>query len=204
MLLRCTTGILTSCHQEEKLPKTFLRWGSAKKGQPWLEYWMIEMNMLFQGSQNECSWCSNFKVSAIFKSFMAVVSAFKHFRSVCVINPIILFRLRLKRKTVRLQMLAMHVGTFAQCTQHFPTVSHSHAHTEDRERDQERTTQESPHPSSSSSLPCLSLFIYCLQFFHRTHIDAEKAGCECVSESFPDEGDKVEVISSALMQYDSP
>lgn len=58
-------------------------------------------------------------------------------------------------------------------------------------------------PPSSSPLR-VSLFIYCLQFFHRTHIDAEKAGCECVSESFPDEGDKLEVISRALMQYDSP
>lgn len=41
-------------------------------------------------------------------------------------------------------------------------------------------------------------------FFHSTHIDAERPGCECASESFPDEGDKVEVISRALIQYDSP
>ncbi|KAJ8000771.1 hypothetical protein DPEC_G00183790 [Dallia pectoralis] len=41
------------------------------------------------------------------------------------------------------------------------------------------------------------------ELFRRTHIDAEKVGCECVSESFPDEGDKVEVISGALIQYDS-
>lgn len=79
------------------------------------------------------------------------------------------------------------------------TLSHTESltHTEDRERDGARHVEP-------PSLPCLSLFIYCLQFFHRTHIDAEKAGCECVSESFPDEGDKVEVISRALMQYDSP
>lgn len=75
----------------------------------------------------------------------------------------------------------------------------------------QRTEEETqgkchPEPPPPSSLPHptpISLFIYCLQFFHRTHIDAEKAGCECVSESFPDEGDKVEVISRALMQYDS-
>ncbi len=32
----------------------------------------------------------------------------------------------------------------------------------------------------------------------------ERPGCEYASESFPDEGDKVEVISRALIQYDSP
>lgn len=40
-------------------------------------------------------------------------------------------------------------------------------------------------------------------FFGGTHIDVGRPGCECVSESFPDEGDKVEVISRALIQRDS-
>lgn len=72
---------------------------------------------------------------------------------------------------------------------------------ETKRKQRKKPASPSPPPSSP---PRVSLFIYCLQFFHRTHIDAEKAGCECVSESFPDEGDKVEVISRVLMQYDSP
>ena len=83
------------------------------------------------------------------------------------------------------------------------TLSHWVSHACRGQRQRENATQ-SAHPSFSSSPPRLSLFIYCLQLFHRTHIDAEKAGCESVSESFPDEGDKVEVISRALMQFDSP
>ncbi|TNN61933.1 hypothetical protein EYF80_027860 [Liparis tanakae] len=39
-----------------------------------------------------------------------------------------------------------------------------------------------------------------INFFHRTHIDAEKAGCECVSESFPDEGDKGNLFSFPTRQ----
>lgn len=109
--------------------------------------------------------------------------------NVCVINPNSPF-----------PSPTVYLHTLTQRTQHFPTLSHSHTQRTENETERERHVE----PPLPSSLPCLSLFIYCLQFFHRTHIDAEKAGCECVSESFPDEGDKVEVISRALMQYDSP
>lgn len=104
--------------------------------------------------------------------------------------------------TIYLQTLMLRIIRHLCTTQ--ITFSHTFPRTQGKENKKERMTRRGLPPFLPSSLPCLSLFIYCLQFFHRTHIDAEKAGCECVSESFPDEGDKVEVISRALMQYDSP